>query len=86
MNCKLPIRTYGKKKCKEVIIPVQKLHISTTNNIYNNDCNSINGELSVTEKKDNSNNSVFYDPFDTTFDRLIKNTRYEILLLSLDIC
>ncbi|XP_076181346.1 haspin isoform X2 [Ptiloglossa arizonensis] len=75
MNCKLPIRTYGKKKCKEVIIPVQKLHISTTNNIYNNDCNSINGELSVTEKKDNSNNSVFYDPFDTTFDRLIKNTR-----------
>ncbi|XP_054004826.1 uncharacterized protein LOC128890400 isoform X1 [Hylaeus anthracinus] len=64
MNCKVPIRTYGRKKCEERIIPMQKIHISTAT--INN--SSIKKELS-------NNDSIFYDPFETTFDRLVKNTK-----------
>ncbi|XP_076296863.1 haspin [Lasioglossum baleicum] len=65
MYRKLPIRTYGKEKCKEVTVSLKKLHIPVIN---------ISKESSVIELSDN-NNSVFCDPFDTTFDKLLKNTR-----------
>ncbi|XP_076620657.1 haspin [Colletes latitarsis] len=81
MNYKVPIRTYGRKTSKEIVVPLQKLHVTITNNIDDSFV-SIKKELSVTKKSDNNDNSAFYDPFETTFDKLVKDTGVQSLKTS----
>ncbi|XP_076376964.1 haspin isoform X2 [Megalopta genalis] len=74
MFCKVPIRTYGRGKCKEVSVSLQKLRIPeihSSKEIHT----PANQELNLTEKENDCNNSLFHDPFETTFDRLLKDTR-----------
>ncbi|XP_076766925.1 haspin [Xylocopa sonorina] len=59
---KKPIRTYERKKFNEVVISLPKLPITVSTNIDN-------------EEKKVDDNSIGNDPFDTTFDRLLKNAR-----------
>nr|XP_031838811.1 uncharacterized protein LOC116429706 isoform X1 [Nomia melanderi]XP_031838812.1 uncharacterized protein LOC116429706 isoform X1 [Nomia melanderi] len=72
MNYKVPIRTYGRNKCKEVTISLQKLNISTINKLTST---SFKKESVTVDKKSDSNDSLFHDPFETTFDRLLKDTK-----------
>ncbi|CAL7944658.1 unnamed protein product [Xylocopa violacea] len=72
---KKPIRTYERKKFKEVVIPLTKLLIPASANIDNKNQVSLSKECNGNEEKKIDDNSVGDDPFDTTFDRLLKNAR-----------
>ncbi|XP_076231333.1 haspin [Calliopsis andreniformis] len=80
MHHKLPIRTYERKRCKQVVIPLEKLHISEINNVCNANCISLKGDSSTTEIKEVNDDSC-RDPFDTTFDRLAKKAKAKIQAL-----
>ncbi|XP_078050316.1 haspin isoform X2 [Augochlora pura] len=73
MFCKVPIRTYGREKCKEVSVCLKKIHIPVIH-ISEETHAPANQELNLIEKENDSNNSLFHDPFETTFDRLLKDT------------
>ena len=79
MNRKLPIRTYERKRCKEVTTSIERLHISTGNSTSNvperTPLKHVSGAIETNERNDNS---LHYDPFDTTFDRLAKNARSQM--------
>lgn len=75
------IRTYERKKCKEAVVLVPKMVISSLNNMKSRNCVLLNDNSNIIEEKDVDNDSMYNDPFETTFDRLFKNARYEILLL-----
>lgn len=70
MNCRFnkPIRTYERKKFREVVISTPKI-----NNL--DDANNKNNALLNKNLNEESNDSMYDDPFETTFDRLLKNTR-----------
>lgn len=75
------IRTYERKKCKEAVVPVPKVVISSLDIMKGRNRVLLNNNSNIIEEKDVDNDSMYNDPFETTFDRLIKNARYEILLL-----
>ncbi|CAK9825332.1 Serine/threonine-protein kinase haspin homolog [Anthophora retusa] len=77
MNCRFnkPIRTYGKNKIREVIIPIPKLVVSTLYNVDNEKCVSLSKESDEIAKKKVDDDSKYNDTFETTFDRLLKNAR-----------
>ncbi|XP_043256120.1 uncharacterized protein LOC122399483 [Colletes gigas] len=81
MNYKVPVRTYGRKTYKEIVVPLQKLYVATTNNVDDGFV-SMKKELSVSKKSDGNDNSAFYDPFETTFDKLVKDTGVQSLKTS----
>ena len=82
MNRKLPIRTYERKKCKEITISIERLHISTANSTSNVPARAplkhVSNAIETIELNDNS---LHYDPFDTTFDRLARNARPQMQAL-----
>lgn len=78
MDHKVPMRTYSRKGCKELAISLEKLHIPRINNVWNKSRISLKEDSSAPGIKKANNDSMYYDPFDTTFDRLVKNARYEI--------
>lgn len=63
-----PIRTYERKKFREVVILTPKINNS-------NDANNKNNALLNKNLNEESTDSMYDDPFETTFDRLLKNTR-----------
>lgn len=63
-----PIRTYERKKFREVVILTSKINNS-------NDVNNKNNALLNKNSNEESSDSMYDDPFETTFDRLLKNTR-----------
>ncbi|XP_017883938.1 uncharacterized protein LOC108627272 [Ceratina calcarata] len=75
MNRKLmqSVRTYERKKSKEVIIPLRRVDDSTFDSIRNV-CVPLTKKSNAIDEESGNDNSV-HDPFDTTFDRLLKNTR-----------
>ena len=82
MNRKLPIRTYERKKCKEITISIERLHISTVNSTSNVPESALLKRVSNARETNAPNdNSLHYDPFDTTFDRLARNARPQMQAL-----
>lgn len=67
------IRTYERKKLKEVKISIPKVIVPSINEIKTRSPISSNENLDETEKE--VNDSLYNDPFETTFDRLLKNAR-----------
>lgn len=63
-----PIRTYERKKIREVVISIPKINNS-------DDVNNKNNALLNQNSNEESNDSMYDDPFETTFDRLLKNMR-----------
>ncbi|XP_076665515.1 haspin [Andrena cerasifolii] len=82
MNRKLPIRTYERKRCKEITISIERLHISTANSTSNvSERAPLKHVLNAIETNEPNDNSLHYDPFDTTFDRLARNARHQMQAL-----
>ncbi|XP_071861051.1 haspin isoform X1 [Bombus fervidus] len=69
------IRTYERKKFKEAVVPVPKMVISSSDNMKSRNRVLLNDNSNIIEEKDADNDSMYNDPFETTFDRLIKNAR-----------
>ncbi|XP_060813689.1 uncharacterized protein LOC132905941 isoform X2 [Bombus pascuorum] len=69
------IRTYERKKFKEAVVPVPKIVISSLDNMKSRNRVLLNDDSNIIEEKDVDNDSLYNDPFETTFDRLIKNAR-----------
>lgn len=81
MNRKLPIRTYERKRCKEITISIERLHISTASSTSNvPERAPLKHASNAIETNEPSDNSLHYDPFDTTFDRFARRARYEVSL------
>ncbi|XP_017797465.1 PREDICTED: uncharacterized protein LOC108578612, partial [Habropoda laboriosa] len=70
-----PVRTYGRNKINEVIISVPKLVVSTLHNVDNKKCVLLNEKSDEIAKKEINDDSKYYDVFETTFDKLLKNAR-----------
>ncbi|KAK9303159.1 hypothetical protein QLX08_005104 [Tetragonisca angustula] len=67
------IRTYERKKLKEVKILIPKVIVPSINEIKTRSPISSNENLDEIEKE--VDDSLYNDPFETTFDRLLKNAR-----------
>ncbi|KAK1128327.1 hypothetical protein K0M31_002795 [Melipona bicolor] len=67
------IRTYERNKLKEVKILVPKIIVPSIDENKTRNPVSSNENLDETEKK--VDDSLYNDPFETTFDRLLKNAR-----------
>lgn len=67
------IRTYERKKLKEVKISIPKVIVPSINKSKTRSCVSPNENLEETENKVDV--SMYNDPFETTFDKLLKNAR-----------
>ncbi|KOX69838.1 Putative serine/threonine-protein kinase haspin like protein [Melipona quadrifasciata] len=67
------IRTYERNKLKEVKILVPKIIVPSIDEIKTRNPVSSNENLDETEEK--VDDSLYNDPFETTFDRLLKNAR-----------
>lgn len=74
-----PIRTYERKKCKNVAVIYPNLHIESPNDVDSKNPISFKKKLIDVERKKANDDSMSDDPFDTTFDRLVRNARYAIL-------
>ncbi|XP_043583360.1 uncharacterized protein LOC122568084 isoform X2 [Bombus pyrosoma] len=69
------IRTYERKKFKEAVVPVPKMVISSLDNMKSRSPVLLNDNSNIIEEKNVDNDSTYNDPFETTFDKLIKNAR-----------
>ncbi|XP_003706658.3 haspin isoform X1 [Megachile rotundata] len=70
-----PIRTYERKKRNDVAVVFPNSHTESYNKLGNNKRTSLRKRLNEAEKEEVNDNSLYYDPFDTTFDRLAKAAR-----------
>ncbi|XP_034192367.2 haspin isoform X1 [Osmia lignaria lignaria] len=70
-----PIRTYERKKCKDVAVIYPNLHIQSSYDVDSKNPILFKKKLINVERKEANDDSMSYDPFDTTFDRLARNTR-----------
>ncbi|CAD1468461.1 unnamed protein product, partial [Heterotrigona itama] len=67
------IRTYERKKLKEMKTSIPKVIVSSINKTKNRNHVSPNENLNKTGNE--VNDSIYNDPFETTFDKLLKNAR-----------